>query len=376
MLMMCALIFGLFLAYANGTNDNFKGVATLYGSKTTTYKAALTWATIAQILGSLTALILAQGLLAAFSGKGLVPDSVVALKSFALAVGLGAAITVMLATRLGFPISTTHALTGALVGAGMLASSEGVDFGKLGTNFFAPLIMSPLLAIAFSALIYLILSFFRKRLNVTKQTCICIGKEVVSVVPAGVTPGAAMAQYTQSLAPSMTIANEAVCVERYSGHVIGINARTAMDTLHYASGGVVCFARALNDTPKIAATLLIGGAFMPPIAIAAVAVAMALGGLLNSRKIAETMSHKVTAMNAGQGFAANLVTSMLVLFASKFGMPVSTTHVSVGSLFGIGAITKQANPRAVVGIVLSWIITLPLAAALSAILFLALRNFV
>ncbi|MEQ1878802.1 MAG: inorganic phosphate transporter, partial [Bdellovibrionia bacterium] len=138
-----AILFGLFLAYANGANDNFKGVATLYGSGTTSYKKALIWSTIATALGSIVAMLLAHGLLAKFSGRGLVPDEVVSMKAFALAVGLGAAGTVMLATKFGFPISTTHALTGALVGAGLLASAAGINYGLLGTGFFVPRLLSP-----------------------------------------------------------------------------------------------------------------------------------------------------------------------------------------------------------------------------------------
>ena len=70
-----AILFGLFLAYANGANDNFKGVATLYGSGTTSYKRALLWATATTFLGSATALLLAQALLTTFTGKGLVPPT-------------------------------------------------------------------------------------------------------------------------------------------------------------------------------------------------------------------------------------------------------------------------------------------------------------
>ncbi len=71
-------------------------------------------------------------------------------------------------------------------------------------------------------------------------------------------------------------------------------------------------------------------------------------------------------MNPGQGFTANLVTGLLVVFASRFGLPVSTTHVSVGSIFGIGMVTRAANTRIVGEIVLSWVLTLPLAALLGA----------
>src|SRR6266850_3788946 len=102
-----------FLAYSNGANDNFKGVASLFGSRTCGYRTALTWATITTFAGSIAAIFLAHGLLKKFSGKGLVPDTLVGSEKFLLAIALGAAITIILATLLGFPISTTHGITGA-----------------------------------------------------------------------------------------------------------------------------------------------------------------------------------------------------------------------------------------------------------------------
>jgi PiT family inorganic phosphate transporter len=96
---------------------------------------------------------------------------------------------------------------------------------------------------------------------------------------------------------------------------------------------------------------------------------MAIGGLVNARKVAETMSRKITTMNHGQGFTANLTTAILVVLASLYGLPVSTTHVSVGSLFGIGLTTGKANPRVVSAIVLSWLITLPCAAILAGVTY-------
>ena len=73
---------------------------------------------------------------------------------------------------------------------------------------------------------------------------------------------------------------------------------------------------------------------------------------------------------------ANLVTSMLVIFASKFGMPVSTTHVSCGSLFGIGAVTRQAKWKTIFQILTAWLTTLPVAAILGAGCFLAIRAMI
>jgi PiT family inorganic phosphate transporter len=85
------------------------------------------------------------------------------------------------------------------------------------------------------------------------------------------------------------------------------------------------------------------------------------------------MANKITDMNPGQGFAANLVTALLVNTASYHGLPVSTTHVSVGSLLGIGITTRQAKWKSVIGVLLSWVITLPCAAFLAAAAYLVFR---
>lgn len=376
MTLIFAICIALFLAYANGANDNFKGVATLFGSGTTDYRRALLWGTLTTAAGSLLALMLSQGLLAAFSGKGLVPDAVTVMKSFQMAVVFAAASTVMLATRFGFPISTTHALTGALVGAGLLASSSGVNFARLGTSFFAPLLISPLLAIVLALVMYPLLHFARVRLKISRESCVCVGCETVDAVPAGVTPEGSLAMTSVRTIPTMTVGNQTSCQERYDGELLGVNASTALDGLHYLSGGIVSFARGLNDTPKIAAILLAGSAISPTVAITGVALFMAVGGLLNARKTAETMAHRVTAMNAGQGFTANLVTGFLVIFASKLGLPVSTTHVSCGSLFGIGTITRQARWQTIASILVAWVTTLPVAALLGAVIFLQLRRMI
>jgi PiT family inorganic phosphate transporter len=375
MTLALAILFGLFLAYANGANDNFKGVATLYGSGTTSYHRALLWATVTTFLGSTMALILAQELLTIFTGKGLVPDSTVTLKSFSLAVVLAAAATVMLATRIGIPISTTHALTGALIGAGWLASPEGVNLARLGSSFFAPLLVSPLLAIIACVVLYPCLRFMRRRLGIEKETCVCMGTETLAVLPVTLPRGSTMTPTTTQTLPTLTVGTEASCQERYTGTLFGLSARTSLDALHFLSAGMVSFARGLNDTPKIGAMLLVGGTLSPLAALVGVALVMAVGGLLNARRVAETLSHRVTAMNPGQGFTANLVTSTIVILASKLGLPVSTTHVSCGALFGIGTVTRQAHWNIIVGILLAWITTLPLAAAFGALGFFALNRW-
>jgi PiT family inorganic phosphate transporter len=372
LLMITTLIFlaVCFLAYSNGANDNFKGVASLFGSRTCGYRTAISWATLTTLAGSVTALFLAQALLKKFSGKGLVPDALIASPHFVLAVALGAGLTVILATLLGFPISTTHGLTGALVGAGAAASFSSVNFAVLGKSFVLPLLLSPVLAMVAGAAVYLAFRFTRLRLGVTKEMCVCAGVEQATLpLPQ---PNCGVAAQTMSTF-SVTVDNPSACVERYTGSVLGINAGRLLDSLHFVSAGAVSFARGLNDTPKIAALLLVASAVDIRWGLLAAAVAIGLGGLLNARRVANTMSHKITGMNPGQGFAANLSTALLVATASLHGLPVSTTHVSVGSLLGMGMVTGQARWKPVLGVLASWIITLPCAAMLAAIIFSALR---
>src|SRR5712692_4401865 len=104
-----------FLAYSNGANDNFKGVASLLGSRTTIYRTAIAWATVTTFTGSIASIFLAQTLLTKFSGKGLISEQIVGSYHFLVAVALGTGITIIIATLTGFPVSTTHGLTGAMI---------------------------------------------------------------------------------------------------------------------------------------------------------------------------------------------------------------------------------------------------------------------
>lgn len=352
-MILALIICGLFLAYANGANDNFKGVATLYGSGLTSYKKALSYATMATIAGSLTSIFVARGLIAAFSGKGLVPSEIVGMPGFALSVALAAALTVMLATRLGFPISTTHALTGALVGSGMMATNGNVALMKLGSAFFLPLVLSPFISLILAYGLYPLIA----KLAPVKS-CLCVTEDPVL-------NGASMTAANSAF----IIADQKVCNANGSSKIINFDSEKAIDVLHFLSAGLVCFARGLNDTPKLAALFLMVPFFSTETMILLIALSMAIGGIIHSRKIAETMSHKVTTMNSEQGFAANFITAIVVTMGSRFQLPVSTTHVSVGTIFGIGLQTRSANWTTIKHILMAWLVTLPVAAFLGFLLY-------
>ena len=356
----------LFLAYSNGANDNFKGVATLFGSGTTNYRVAITWATISTFAGSITSLFLAEALLKNFSGRGLVPNELAASPQFVLAVGLGAGLTVMLATLTGFPVSTTHGLVGALVGAGLMTVGTNVNFAMLGALFFLPLLASPVVAVGLGVVSYVVARGLRVKLGVKKEWCVCVN-EVVHIVPIPQPTG--LLTLAPVTLPRIAVGSVEQCRQQYKGQLLGGSVQRVLDSVHFLSAGSVGFARGLNDTPKIVALLFVIKTFDIKFGMLMVAVAMAIGGLLNARRVAITMSKRITPLNPGQGFTANLVTSFLVILASRLGLPVSTTHVSVGSLFGIGLITREANARVVSGILMSWVLTLPIAALLSAAIY-------
>jgi len=306
-LLLCA---ALAVAYTNGANDNFKGVASLFGSATTGRRTALHWTTVTTAAGGVAALAGGAVLLGTFSGKGLVPDDLAAQPAFLGSVACGAALANLLATRLGFPVSTTHLLMGGLLGTGVAAGPESVEWPRLWEAFAKPLLSGPLIAVVWGGGLYLVLR------------------------PWG-------------LAPDHRNRN--------------------LDVLHFLSAGAVCFARGMNDTPKIAALMTGGAGLGMDSALLLVAALMTVGGVTSGRRVADTMAHKITGMNPGQGFAANAATAALVLWGTFHGLPLSTTHVSVGALLGIGVTTRQAKWKTVVPVLLGWVVTLPSAALLAAI---------
>jgi PiT family inorganic phosphate transporter len=362
-----SLLAVLFLAYANGANDNFKGVATLFGSGTASYRTALIWATLTTLAGSLCALYLAQGLIDTFKGKGLVPDAVTHDGRFLLAVSLAAAGTVLIATRVGMPVSTTHALTGGLVGAGLLAAAGDVRLAALGKQFVVPLLFAPAASMTLAVILYPLARAIRRATGVTNQTCVCVAgvSEQVSIQP----DGTLMLIRTGA---RVEIASMPECRTQYAGSVAGVQVGPVLDGLHYLSGGAVGFARGLNDTPKMVALLVAGEATHPNVGLVLVAVAMAIGGIVGARRVAETMGRKITRLNPGQGLTANVITAAMVIGASLIGRPVSTTHVSVGSLFGIGMVNGTARRRTILSILVAWVTTLPTGAGLGLLAYLGL----
>ncbi|MGH8123747.1 MAG: inorganic phosphate transporter [Rudaea sp.] len=355
------LITVLLLAASNGANDNFKGVAALYGSRTVSYRVALGWASVTTLAGSLASLWLAQALLTTFTGAGLVTADISAQTNFALAVALGAAFTIVIGTLRGLPVSTTHALLGAMAGAGLVAVGTRLHFASLERVFLLPLLASPIIAIVPAFLIAPSLRRWVAGHRQRRTECLCLERDAL-VTPEGVVSRESLTLRTGSLAE---------CAERDAQTVARVRGFGMVDTLHFLLAGAVGFARGLNDTPKIAALLLPITLLDGHAATAAVAAAMLFGGMVGARQVARTMSDKITRLDMGAGLAASLTAALLVSTASFNGLPVSTTHVSVGALAGAGASGAHGgvDRRVMKGIVWSWVVTLPIGAAFGALLY-------
>lgn len=236
------------------------------------------------------------------------------------------------------------------------------------------------MALVLTSIIYPLFRWVRLALRVNKQSCVCVGERFVPVRSLALNTGGSLCEsHGRSL--DIFVGDKVSCdrtaVELYAGRVFGLDAQKVLNFFHFASAGAVSFARGLNDTPKMVALSVAAGALELGLSwnIFLVGVVMGAGGFFSAKKVAYTMSHRITRMNHGQGFTANLITSILVIFASRWGLPVSTTHVSCGSLFGIGMVTGKARWKMIGGIVSAWVLTLPLAAVLAGTVFWVLNTF-
>lgn len=357
--MRVVLIIAVFLlAFANGSNDNCKGVATLRQSAWFSFRRVLLWATAWTLLGSLVSLWLAGTLVPVFSGAALIAAHVDPLE-FVAAVAAGAALTVSLASGIGMPVSTTHALLGALSGTALLSAGWGrTDLAALGTTAALPLLVSPLLAMALARLTFPTL----RRVYPVERDCVC-----VVAAPRWQPAGAARLALTAQL-PSLLRDTAQACAVHSPRAVWRGNLNEA---LHWMSSGWISFSRGVNDTAKIAALLLLPAAAVDAMsAFFAVALAVAAGGLFGARRVARTISEQITPIPVAEGAGANLATALLVTLASPLGLAVSTTHVSVGALFGVAQSQgNSADWGKVRQILLSWLVTLPLGAMAGALFY-------
>ncbi len=366
------LLIGVFLvtllAFANGSNDVSKGIATLVGSGITDYRRAILWGTLWTMVGALLGATLSIAMVKTFT-NGILSDAMDYSVLFPFAVIGGAIGWVLLATSFGLPVSTTHAIVGSVCGAALVSvGPQGIQWVSLTKKVALPLLLSPVLALA---LTFIILPLMRRGLSSWMGHCLCI----LPVQPA---------QVVQQRGNVLRVLPAEPQVVAFTGNVEQCQGQKALsltlniDSLHWLTSGLVSLARGLNDAPKLVALLVtlsllngVDSGHLLEQGFVAVALGMGLGSWLAGRRVTRILAERVTRMDHLQGFSANLTTAILVTVAARFGLPVSTTHVSSSSIIGIGLHQwrHQINWSVVTEILLAWIITLPVSGLLAAGLY-------
>jgi PiT family inorganic phosphate transporter len=340
------------LAFANGANDVSKGVATLAGSGRASYRSAIAWGALWTFVGGAASVVISVGLVTAFTSAIVGPD-VLSMSSFPLAVALGAAAWVIFASVTGLPVSTTHALAGAIVGVALMAGGTGaVRWWVLLSSIAAPLALSPLV----SALIGYGMHAVAERLS---PACVCVEDDIHAY--AAHADGTITGVLLPQIVTSSTGCSTAATGRRFM----------PAGALHWGAAAALSFARGVNDNAKLAAIAALGlSASGAPlwVAFAVTAAAMTIGSCAAGLRVTRTLGERVVHMDQDTGLAAVLVAAALVMTASFYALPVSTTHVSTGAIVGAGA--RQGNGavewRHVGSLAIAWVGTLPIAAGLAA----------
>lgn len=364
MLDIVLVVFVFLLAYLNGTNDISKGIATLVGGKVLRPAHAMAWGTITTTAGALAGVAITGGLLKTFS-TGLLSQPL-QTTTFPLAVTIGAAGWVLFATVTGLPVSTTHALTGGIIGAALAQlGATGIMWTALLHKIALPLALSPLVSFAAAWLVFPLIS---RALAGANSYCICLEVQQTQIIPAYQLAGSVDANVVAPSRPEIQVVADKIEACEQTVSLSAVKLRLA-DSLHLITSGMTSFARGLNDTPKIAA-LLVGAALLEGQStmkiFGLVAAGMCIGSLLGGRKVLETLSDKITAMNGVEGFTANFGSSALVTAATFMGLPLSTTHVTTSAIVGIGVRSHgRANWKVIRDIAMAWLVTLPTAAIIA-----------
>lgn len=365
------LVLTVSLAAANGSNDDAKGVATLAGAGVTRYRFAIAWGVLATLAGSLLSLTFASSISTLFT-SGIVaapPDP-----AFSIAVLAGTAFWVGLATATRLPVSTTHAIVGALIGAGLLLAPGSVKWLSLATKVAIPLLASVVLSYAASALLS----------RVARSAPQCVGLDLgppsaVEATGAAKVSGAGLAAVAGPSRPlpmdGVITSTSSTCPIHSPGTArIGLNVNTA----HWLTSGGASFARGLNDTPKIwaiGAFGLVPGMLGPSQLLVLVAVAMAFGGAVAAGRVGRQLGENVVHMSHREGFNANLVTAVLVGAGANLGLPMSMTQVSTGAISGIaGTQVRRLNVRSLRNFLIAWTATPAVAGVIALLVFFAIRQ--
>ncbi len=404
-----AIVFGVFMTWGIGANDVANAMGTSVGSGAITIKTAIIIAAIFEFAGA----GIAGGNVTKTIRKGIVDPSSIADQPEILVMGMLAALLaagcwLAIASTQGWPVSTTHSIIGALVGFAVAAMGfDAVQWGKIG-QIVASWVVSPLLGggIAFALMISIQRLIFNS--DQPYQSAVRWGPVYVFLVGftiSLVTLFKGLKHLNIELSVSMSFVVAAVIGLVIAAVGAALIRRVEIDaeadkTFHFASvervfapmiiftACAMAFAHGSNDVangigPLAAVYGLVksGGELAQktemPIWILVIGGAGIVTGLATyGYRVMATIGTQITELTPTRGFCATLAAAITVVLASRTAMPVSTTHIAVGAVMGVGLARGIAaiNLQVIRNIFISWIVTLPAGGVLAAVFFFVLKG--
>ena len=411
-LIILACVFGLFMAWGVGANDVANAMGTSVGSRALTIKQAILIAMVFEFAGA----YLAGGEVTSTIRKGIIDPAIMAGTPELLVYGmlsalLAAGTWLLIASMMGWPVSTTHSIVGAIVGfAAIGISVDAVNWAKVG-KIVASWVVSPVLAGTISYVLFrsvqsLILTqddpFHRAKKiipiymfavgfliamvtmlkglkHVFKDASVAMSFGECALVATGV--GILVAIIGAMLLNRVERDEEAEKENRFA------SVEKVFAVLMIFTACAMAFAHGSNDVANavgpLAAVVSVvkSGAveaksIMPSWILLLGGVGIMLGLATYGFKVMGTIGRKITELTPSRGFAAELGAAATVVLASATGLPISTTHTLVGAVLGVGLARGIAalNIRVIGTIFMSWLVTLPAGAGLAIIFFFLFKG--
>ncbi|CAG37357.1 inorganic phosphate transporter [Desulfotalea psychrophila] len=408
-MLIMAVIFGLYMTWGIGANDLANAMGTSVGAGAITVKQAIGIAIFFEFLGA----VIAGGNVTKTIRKGIIDPSTLVNTPEILVYGmlaalLAAAVWLMIASSRGWPVSTTHSIIGALVGFAIVGIGPGaVHWGKIG-SVVASWIVSPIIGGTIAYLLVMstrklifdtanplknakryapfyvflvgfiisLVTLFKglKHLNIdltSGQSLLCaalfgcftalMGWYLTKDIKEDVTANRefSFASVERVFTPMMLFTACSMAFAHGSNDVAnGIGPLAAVYSI-ISSGGEV-----MQDSQLPIWILLLGGA------------GIVLGLITLGYRVMLTVGKKITELTPSRGFCAELAAAITVVIASRTGLPVSTTHILVGSVLGVGLArgVGALDLRVILNIVISWVVTLPAGAFMAMLFFFTLKG--
>ena len=403
-----AAVFGLFMAWGIGANDVANAMATSVGSKALTIKQAILVAAVFEFTGA----FLAGGQVTATIRKGIIDAEAVEGSPELLIFGmlaalLAAAVWLLIASRKGWPVSTTHSIVGAIVGFAIVGIGvESVYWSKVGA-IAASWVVSPMLSGFLAFFIFMsvqkfILSSEDPLKNARKYVPFYIF--AVGFILALVTMLKGLKHigldltYFQSVLVAIgsgltTMGIGVVAIKRIKidpsqdSEFRFTNVERIFGILMVFTACGMAFAHGSNDVanavgPVAAIVSIVKTGVVAQKASLSTwilllgAIGIVLGLATYGWRVMQTVGKNITELTPSRGFAAELAAASTVVIASATGLPISTTHTLVGAVLGVGIARGigALNLRVVRNIMLSWIVTLPAGGVLAVLFFFLLKG--